>query len=61
MSITDLLTGVSHHEYTWLMLEGWKHQAQRITQGTKIHSDVKKRIQKGKVRFKVSGVVLENA
>lgn len=53
MSTTD-------HEYTVLMLEGCKHQGQRITQGTKTHSDMKK-LKKGKLRFKVSEVVLENA
>lgn len=39
MSTTD-------HEYTLLMLEGCKHQGQRITQGTKTHSDVEKNLKR---------------
>lgn len=44
------------HEYTLLVLQGCKHQSQRISEVTKAHSDMKKKkIKNGKLRFKVKG------
>lgn len=43
------------HGYTLLVLQGCKHQSQRVDEVTKAHSDMKKKIKNGKLRFKVKG------
>lgn len=40
------------HGCTLLVLQGCKHQSQRISEATKAHSDMKKKIKNGKLRFK---------